>query len=134
MNAIRYWDVHIKQKGDHNPMLGMLNYYLSLLDVEVDCHDKALPLEECIKQINQVRQRLKYVVANAKEQITQYEVLLVTAITEHKQPRFCEGNDHDSVGNETLVAKVLKTRENRKTEKRSWKKIRQPITRNIETK
>jgi hypothetical protein len=27
-HAIRYWDVQIKHKGDHNPMSGVLNYYL----------------------------------------------------------------------------------------------------------
>jgi hypothetical protein len=34
-NTIRYWDVLVKQKGDYNPMTGMLNYYLSLSDIEV---------------------------------------------------------------------------------------------------
>jgi hypothetical protein len=65
-NAIRYWDVRIKHKGDHNPMSGVLNYYLSLSDVEVDAHIKPLSLEECIKQINQARQKLKDVVENTK--------------------------------------------------------------------
>jgi hypothetical protein len=66
-NAIRYWDVRIKHKGDRNPMSGVLNYYLSLSDVEVEAHDKPLSLEECIKQINQARKNLKDVVSNAKE-------------------------------------------------------------------
>jgi hypothetical protein len=47
-------------------MSGVLNYYLSLWDVEGDDHDKPLPVEECIKQINQARKNLKDVVANAK--------------------------------------------------------------------
>jgi hypothetical protein len=29
-HALHYWDVHIKHKGDYNPMSGVLNYYLSL--------------------------------------------------------------------------------------------------------
>jgi hypothetical protein len=57
-NAIQYWEVRIKHKGDRNPMSGVLNYYFLLLDVEVDAHDKPLSLEECIKQINQARQNL----------------------------------------------------------------------------
>jgi hypothetical protein len=65
-NAIRYWDIRIKHKGDRNQMSGVLNYYLSLSDVEVDAHDKALSLEERMKNINQARQKLKDVVANAK--------------------------------------------------------------------
>jgi hypothetical protein len=73
-HAIHYWDVQIKHKGDHNPMSGVLNYYLSLSDVEADAHDKPLPVEECIKQINQARQTLKDVVANTKEHVTQLEV------------------------------------------------------------
>jgi hypothetical protein len=44
-NAIRYWDIRIKHKGDRNPTSGVLNYYLSLSDVEVDAHDKPLSLK-----------------------------------------------------------------------------------------
>jgi hypothetical protein len=126
-NAIRYWDVRIKHKGDRNPMAGVLNYYLSLSYVEADAHDKLLSVEECIKQINQARQKLKYVVANAKEHRTQFEVELATAIVEHKHPYLCDGNDYDLVDKDNLVAKVLKTRENRKTAKRSWKKLGRQI-------
>jgi hypothetical protein len=85
-HALRYWDVRIKHKGDRNPMSGVLNYYFSLSDVEADAHDKPLPVEECIKQINQARQKLKDVVANAKEHRTKFEVELATAIVEHKHP------------------------------------------------
>jgi hypothetical protein len=65
---------------------------------------------------------LKDVVANAKEHRTQYEVQLATVIVEHKHPHFFEGNDHDPMEKVNLVTKVLKTRENRKTAKRSWNK------------
>jgi hypothetical protein len=58
----------------------VLNYYLPLPDVDADAHDKPLPVEECIKQINQARQKLKDVVANAKEHSTQFEVELETVI------------------------------------------------------
>jgi hypothetical protein len=126
-HAIHYWDVRIKHKGDRNPMSGVLNYYLSLSDVEVDAHDKPLPMEECIKQINQARQKLKDVVANAKEHRTQFEMELATAIVEHKHPYLCDGNEYDPVDKENLVVKVLKTRENRKTAKRSWTKLGKQI-------
>jgi hypothetical protein len=86
----------------------VLNYYLSLLDVEVDAHDKPLSLEKYIKQINQARQKLKDVVANATEHRTQFEVDLATAIVEHKNPHLCDGTEHDTVDKENLVAKVLK--------------------------
>jgi hypothetical protein len=65
-NTIWYWEVRIKHKGDRNPISGVLNYYLSLSDVEADAHDKPLSVEECIKQINQARQKLKDVVEDAK--------------------------------------------------------------------
>jgi hypothetical protein len=57
-------------------MSGVLNYYLSFSDVDVYAHDKPLSLEECIKKINQARQKLKDVVANDKEHRTQLEVEL----------------------------------------------------------
>jgi hypothetical protein len=126
-NEIRYWGVRIKHMGDHNPMSGVLNYYLSLSDVEVDAHNKPLSLEECIKQINQARQKLKDVVANAKEHRTQFEVELATAIMEHKHPYVCDRDEYDPVDKDNLVAKLLKTRENRKTAKRSWKKLGRQI-------
>jgi reverse gyrase len=125
-NAIRYW-VQIKHKGYRNPMAGVLNYYLSLSDVELDAHDKPLSLEECIKQINQARRNMKDVVANAKEQRTQFEVKLAIAIVEHNHPYLCDRNEYHPVDKENLVAKVLKTRENRKTAKRSWKKLGRQI-------
>jgi hypothetical protein len=108
-------------------MSGVMNYYLSLSAVEADAHDKPLPVEECIKQINQERQTLKDVVENAKEHRTQFEVELATAIVEHNHPYLCDGNGYDPVDKEKLVAKVLKTRENRKTAKRSWKKLGRQI-------
>jgi hypothetical protein len=58
---------------------------------------------------------------------------LATAIVEHKYPHLCvgndlcEGNDHDPVEKENLVTKVLKTRDNCKTAKRSWKKLGRQI-------
>jgi hypothetical protein len=103
-------------------MSGVLNYYLSLSDVEVDANDKPLSLEECIKQINQARQNLKDVVANAKEQRTQFKVELETVILENKHPYLCDGHEYDLVDKENLVANVLKTRDNRRTAKPSWKK------------
>jgi hypothetical protein len=55
--------------------------------------------------------------------MTQYEAQLATAIVEQKYPHLCEGNDHDPLEKENLATKVLKTSENRKTAKRSWKKL-----------
>jgi hypothetical protein len=54
-------------------------------------------------------------------------VELANAIVEHKHPHVCEGNEHDPVDKENLVAKVLKTHENRRTAKQSWKKLGRQI-------
>jgi hypothetical protein len=65
--------------------------------------------------------------ANSKEHRTQFEVELETAIVEHNHPYLCDGNEYDPVDKENLVAKVLKTRKNQKTAKRSWKKLGRQI-------
>jgi hypothetical protein len=63
------------------------------------------------------------VMANDKERMTQYEVQLSTVMVEHKHPHCCEGYNHDQVEKETLVIRVLLTRENCKSAKCSLKKI-----------
>jgi hypothetical protein len=64
--SIRYWDVRIKREGDRNPLDLVLNFYLRKSDVDRDAHDKPLTIQECIKQLNFSRHKLKDVVANAK--------------------------------------------------------------------
>jgi hypothetical protein len=62
----RYWDIRIKRKGDRNPRDLVLNFYLSRADADREAHDKPLSIQECIKQLNFSRQKLKDVVANAR--------------------------------------------------------------------
>jgi hypothetical protein len=64
---IRYWDVRIKRQGKRNPSDLVLNFYLMKSDVDKESHDCALPVQECIRQLNVSRQKLKDVVANVKE-------------------------------------------------------------------
>jgi hypothetical protein len=64
--SIRYWDGRIKREGDRNPLDLVLNFYLVKYDVDRDSQDKPLPVQECTKQLNFSRQKLKDVVANAK--------------------------------------------------------------------
>jgi hypothetical protein len=109
-------------------VIGVLNVYLSLSDLEVDCQEKPLLLDECITQINQARQRLKDVVANVKTHMTQNEVQLATVFVEHKHPHFCEGNDHDSVKKENLFTKVLKTCEKRKRARQKARTTNQRVS------
>jgi hypothetical protein len=76
---------------------------LSGADVDREAHDKPLSIQECIKQLNFSRQKLKDVVANAREYRGQYEVEIAEAIVEKRNPRFKEGEIFDPVEKEILV-------------------------------
>jgi hypothetical protein len=89
--AIRYWDVRAKRQGKHDPSNLVLNFYLMKSDVDKEAHDCALPVQECIWQLNFYGQKLKDVVANAKEHIGQYEVKVAQAIVENRNPGYKEG-------------------------------------------
>jgi hypothetical protein len=105
----------------------VLNYYLSRADVDREVHDKPLSISECIKQLNFSRQKLKDVVANAKEYRGQYEAEIAEAIVEKRNPRFKDGDIFDPVDKEILVERDLKTRENRRTAQRSWRNMGRQI-------
>jgi hypothetical protein len=100
---------------------------LSRADVDREAHDKPLSIKECIKQLNFSRQKLKDVVANAREYRGQYEVEIVEAIVEKRNPRFKEGEIFDPVEKEILVEREVKTRKNRRTAQRSWRKMGRQI-------
>jgi hypothetical protein len=68
-----------------------------------DAHDKTLTIQECIKHLNFSRQKLKDVVANAKEHSGQLEVEIAEAIVEKRNPRFKDGAIFDPVEKEILV-------------------------------
>jgi hypothetical protein len=121
--AIRYWDIRIKRKGERNPRDLVLNYYLSRADVDREVRDKPLSIRECIKQLNFSIQKIKDVVANAKEYRGQYEAEIAEAIVEKRNPRFKDGEIFDPVEKEILVERELKTRENRRTAHRLWRKM-----------
>jgi hypothetical protein len=89
--SIRYWDVRINIEGERNPLDLVLIFYLIKYDVDRDSHDKPLPMQECIKQLNFSRQKLKDVVSNAKEHRVQYEFEISEAIVEKRNPIFKDG-------------------------------------------
>jgi hypothetical protein len=66
-------------------------------DVDKEAHYCTLPIQECIRQLNFSRQKLKDVVANAKEHRGQYEVQVAQAIIEKRNPRYKEGGIFDPV-------------------------------------
>jgi hypothetical protein len=116
--AIRYWDIRIKMKWERNHRDLVLNYYLSIADVDREVHDKTLSIRECIKQLNFSRQKLKDVVANAKEYRGHYEAEIAEAMVGFK-----EGQIFHPVEKEILVERELKTRENCWTAQWSWRKM-----------
>jgi hypothetical protein len=121
--SIQYWDVRIKREGNRTPLDLVLNFYLSKSDVDRDAHDKPLPMQECIKQLNFSRHKLKDVVANAKEHRGKYDVEIAEAIVEKRNSRFKDGEIFDPVEKEILVEKEVNTRENRRTAQRPWQKM-----------
>jgi hypothetical protein len=125
--SIRYWHIRINRKGERNPRDMVLNFYLSRADVDREAHNKPLSIQECITQLNFSRQKLKDVVANAREYRGQYEVEIAVAIVEKRNSRFKKVEIFDRVEKEILVEREVKTRENRRTAQRSWRKMGRQI-------
>jgi hypothetical protein len=119
--SIGYWDVRINREGERNPLDLVLNFYLSKSDVDKDDHDKPMPIQECIKQLNFSRQKLKNVVSNAKEHSGQYAVEIAEATVEKRNPRFKDGEIFDPVGKDIVVEREVKTREKRQMAQRAEK-------------
>jgi hypothetical protein len=113
-SSIRYWDIRIKRGGIRDQKDTLLDYYCDLSDVEAE-FEISLTIRECIHQINNARSKLKYVVVNATELRTQFEVDLAMAVVEHKRPEFRSGETFIECDKDALVQKELKSRENRRT-------------------
>jgi hypothetical protein len=125
-SSIRYWDLHIKRGGIRDKNDALLDYYYELSGVGAE-FDISLTVRECIHQINNARSKLKDVVNSATELRTQFEVDLAMAVVEHKRPEFRSGETFMECDKDVLVQKELKSRENRRTAKRSWQKLGRQI-------
>jgi hypothetical protein len=86
--AIMYSDVIIKRHVKRDPPDLVLSFYLMKSDVDKEAHDCALPVQECIRQLNFSRKKFKDVVANVKEHRGQYEVQVAQAIVEKRNPGY----------------------------------------------
>jgi hypothetical protein len=124
--SIRYWDLHIKRGGRRDKNDALLDYYYDLSGVGAE-FDISLTVRECIHQINNARSKIKDVVNTETELRTQFEVDLAMAVVEHKMPEFRSGEIFMECDKDVLVQKELKSRENRKTPKRSWQKLGRQI-------
>jgi hypothetical protein len=125
-SSIIYWDLHIKHSGIRDKNDALLDYYYDLSGVGAE-FDISLTVRECIHQINNARSKLKDAVNTAIELRTQFEVDLAMAVVEHKMPEFRSGEIFMECDKDVLVQKELKSRENRRTSKRSWKNLGRQI-------
>jgi hypothetical protein len=91
-----------------------LDYYYELSGVGAE-FDISLTVRE--------RSKLKDLLNNTVELRTQFEVALAMAVVEHKRPEFHSGETFMECDKDVLVQKELKSRENRRTAKRSWQKL-----------
>jgi hypothetical protein len=119
-------DLHIKRGGIRDKIDTLLDYYHELSDIEAD-FEISLTIRECIQQINNAQSKLKDVVNNAMYLRTQFEVDLAMAVVEHKMPEFHSGETFMECDKDVLVQKELKSRENRRTSKRSWQNLGRQI-------
>ena len=131
-SSIRYWDLRIKRGGIRDKNDALLDYYYDLSGVGAE-FDISLTVRECIHQINNTRSKLKDVVNTAIELRTQFEVDLAMAVVEHKRPEFRSGEIFMECDKDVLVQKELKSRENRRTAKRSWQKLGRQIRGHLKT-
>jgi hypothetical protein len=119
--------VIIKRQVKRDPSDLVLNFYLMKSDVDKEAHDCAFPVQECLRQLDFSRQKLKDVVVNAKEHRCQYEVQVAHSIAEKRNPGYKEGEIFDPAEKEILLEKEVKVRENRKTSQRLWRKMGRQI-------
>jgi hypothetical protein len=125
-HAFRYWDVRIKRKGKRDIHDGVLNYYITRSNVNVETFDKILSLSECHHQESNMRVKLKDVVSEAKQYGTTYELEVVTARV-HKRHTELFDNPALDLEREDHIAKELKSRDNRRTAARSYQKLGRQI-------
>jgi hypothetical protein len=130
-SSIRYWDLHIKRGGIRDKNDTLLDYYHDHSDVEAE-YDVYLTHREYIHQISNARSKLKHVVTNETELHTQFEVDLAIAVVKHKRPDFCSGETFMECDKDAFLQKEIKSRENRRTAKRSWKNVGSQIRGHLE--
>jgi hypothetical protein len=126
-HTIRYWGVRLAIKGVRDTQDAILNYYLAHSDVEVECFDKTLTIQECFSEMRNVRARFKDILRDAKSNGTLYELEVVTARVERKHPQLTEDNEELSQERDDLIQKEGKAQENRRAAQRTFRKLGRQI-------
>jgi hypothetical protein len=119
--------LRIKLLGIHDPANDLLYYLVSKSDVEIRIFDHNLPINDCIHQINNARAKLKDIITQATQLWSEFKVDLATAVIEHKHEHYCTGEEYDAAEKCQFVEKEVKSRENRRTTKKSWRKLERQI-------
>jgi hypothetical protein len=85
-HSSRYWDIRIKRKDVCDLNYGVLNYYLTRSNVDMEAFDKTLLLSECHRQSQKIRAKLKDMITDAKDNGTAYEMEVVIARVHKRHP------------------------------------------------
>jgi hypothetical protein len=131
-NAIRYWDVRINKKVGRESSDGVFNNYLPCSNVYVVAFDKFLSLSECHRQARNAKTKLKNSVSDAKECGTMYEMEFVISRVHKRHPELFD-NPAPASEREEYITEELKTRENRRTTARSYRKLGRQIRGNVKS-
>jgi hypothetical protein len=92
----------------------ILNYYLSHLDVEVECFDKTLTIRECFSEMRNARAHFKDILRDDKSNGTLYELDVAVEKVDRKHLLLTADNEELSQVREDLIQKDVNARENRR--------------------
>jgi hypothetical protein len=105
----------------------ILNYYLAHSDVEVECFDKTLTIQECFSEMRNVRARFTYILRDAKSNGTLYELEVAATRVERKHPHLTADNGEHNQERYDLVRKEVKAQENIWSAQRAFNKLGRQI-------
>jgi hypothetical protein len=71
----------------------ILNYYMVHSDVEVECFEKTLTIQECISEMKNARARFKDILRDEKSNGTLYELEDTAARLEQNHPHLTADNE-----------------------------------------
>jgi hypothetical protein len=122
-HTIRYWSKRIDRKGIQRQDDGVLDCYLKQSDVNGTVADRNPSIRECIHQANNARRKFKDVLKEAKTNGSFYELELATARVEKRYPDLTEYDDSCASEREDKIKHELKSRENKKTSHKTFRKL-----------
>jgi hypothetical protein len=89
--------------------------------------DRSLSIRDCIHQANNARRKFKHVLKDAKTNGSFYELEVATAGVEKRFPHLTEDDDSCAIEREDRIQKELKSRENKQTSQKTFRKLGRQI-------